>query len=367
MPLIYLSPVLWESFAQRPHKFVQWYHDRTGKTVLWVEPYATRLPQFKDLKRLHGSPDKCFSGKIPEWLKVLNINGIPVEPLPGISLINNFWWRKAKQDISEFANDSESLLVIGKPSAFALQLLSHLKPAYSVYDAMDNFPAFYQGLSRHALARKETLIAESVDLVTTSSTNLKDYWSRSCSDVRLVRNGLDISALQGIAGRPASLKKKIFGYVGTIAEWFDWEWIATLATFRPNDEIHLIGPCFIQPTINLPSNIILYSARDHHSALRAMMSFHVGLIPFIKTELTDSVDPIKYYEYRAHGLPVISTNFGEMRYRSDEDGVFISHKLDDVNYLAEEASNYRFEPGIAEEFAFQNTWKIRFDEAGLLN
>ena len=364
--LVYLSPVPWASFAQRPHKFVKWYHNRTGNSVLWVEPYATRLPKLKDFKRLRISREKCSSESPPKWLDILSVGGIPVEPLPVVNMANSFLWRKACRNIAEFANGSGALIVIGKPSEFALQLLRYLKPDYSIYDAMDNFPAFYRGLSRISITRKEALVVESVDLVITSSTNLMNHWGSSCKEVQLVRNGLDFSMSKGIVKQHESRKKKVFGYVGTIAEWFDWEWLVELAICRPKDDIRLIGPCFEESPIKLPSNIVLYSELKHEAALVAMSLFDVGLIPFKKTELTESVDPIKYYEYRSLSLPVISTNFGEMKHHSQQSGVFLSYDTDDIECLALEALSYHFETGLAEDFSSKNTWDFRFDKSGIL-
>ena len=54
-----------------------------------------------------------------------------------------------------------------------------------------------------------------------------------------------------------------------------------------------------------------------------MQGFSAGLIPFIKNELTASVDPIIYYEYFVLGLPVLSTRFGEMALREGSPGVFL--------------------------------------------
>ena len=49
MRLVYLSPVSWHSFAQRPHELVRQFHAATQAPVLWVEPYPTRLPVLADL------------------------------------------------------------------------------------------------------------------------------------------------------------------------------------------------------------------------------------------------------------------------------------------------------------------------------
>ncbi len=58
-----------------------------------------------------------------------------------------------------------------------------------------------------------------------------------------------------------------------------------------------------------------------------MAEFDVGLIPFKQNALTAAVDPIKYYEYRALALPVISTDFGEMHERGDLPGLSATRRL----------------------------------------
>lgn len=363
MRLVYISPVPWDSFAQRSHKFVEWFHGRAGAPVLWVDPYPTRFPNWGDLRRSRLSNQ---SGGRPSWLTVLKPSGLlPIEPLPGSGLVNGRLWQRYLNVIDDFVRSSKTLLAIGKPSAFALELLKISRHCSSLYDAMDDFPAFYSGLSRRALARREHEIVQRVDVVWVSSSELKSRWVRFHCNVRLVHNGLDFSAVQEVVQTPKSSERKVFGYVGTIASWFDWEWVRTLADIRPNDEIRLIGPVFEQPVGKMPSNVKLLPACDHAAALKAMRQFHVGLIPFKKNALTASVDPIKYYEYRALGLPVISTDFGEMSLRVGEGGVFITQSACDVPTAALSAIQFKSNVREARVFAAQNTWEVRFDAARL--
>lgn len=367
MRLVYLSPVPWESFAQRPHKFVEWFHSRTGGAVLWIDPYPTRFPIWKDLQRpsAHGANSQRSSTPIT-WLTVIEPAALPIEPLPGSGWVNGKLWQRQLQQAIDFANQSKTWLAVGKPSVLALELLKLLRHCPSLYDAMDEFPAFYSGLSRAALARRERLIAQQVDVISASSSKLRSRWSRIHKDVRLVRNGLDLSIIETVEREAVSTDKKVFGYVGTIASWFDWAWVCALAKARPKDQIRLIGPVFHQPNGKLPDNVNLLPARDHRSALTAMAQFHVGLIPFKKNDLTASVDPIKYYEYRALGLPVISTDFGEMSFHSGERGVFITQSEGDVAVITALALEFKSAPGADRKFAEENTWEARFDEARLL-
>jgi len=366
MRLVYLSPVPWESFAQRPHKFVEWFHGRTDEPVVWVDPYPTRFPHWRDLRRSRMSVSASQHTSPPTWLTLLKPGGLPIEPIPGSAWVNGLLWRGHLSAIGDFVEGGRTLLAIGKPSVFALELLKRLRDCPSLYDAMDAFPAFYTGLSRLALLRREREVAQRVDVIFASSSSLKARWMDFHKDVRLVRNALDLLAVQSVEPVPISSKKKVFGYVGTIASWFDWEWVCALAEARPDHEIRLIGPAFDPPTRKLPGNINLLPACDHAVALKAMTEFHVGLIPFKKNVLTASVDPIKYYEYRALGLPVISTDFGEMSLRAGECGVFITQSVSDAPAMADSAIQFCGDAGDASAFAIQNTWEARFDAAKLL-
>ena len=370
MQLIYLSPVTWDSFAQRPHKFVDWFHAQTGGCVLWVDPYPTRFPGWEDLRRLRRSTAATVQQRscVPAWLAVLRPGGLPIEPMPGSGWVNGLLWRSHLRTIVDFAASRKTLLAIGKPSVFALELLKRTRGCLSLYDAMDDFPAFYTGFSRFALAHRERELAKQVDVILVSSSTLKSRWTKFHGDVRLVYNGLDLSTVQSAeqAQMQISSQKNVLGYVGTIASWFDWEWVCALAEARPYDEIRLIGPVFGRVPDKLPSNINLLPACGHVEALKAMKRFRVGLIPFKKNELTASVDPIKYYEYRALGLPVISTDFGEMSLRVGEQGVFITHLLSDIPAMADSALQFLEDASDARTFANQNTWEVRFDAAKLL-
>lgn len=97
-----------------------------------------------------------------------------------------------------------------------------------------------------------------------------------------------------------------------------------------------------------------------------MQEFDVGLIPFKKILLTESVDPIKYYEYRALGLPVLSTDFGEMALRKSTDGTYLSRGVEDVGELAALALQYHASSEVICKFREFNSWKSRFDNAGII-
>lgn len=365
MRLIYFSPVPWASFAQRPHKLITWFHANTGADVLWVDPYPTRFPWISDFRRVGGNAD-CENVTNPTWLSVIRPSVLPIEPLPGSGMVNAMMWRSLLRVIDEFSQPKKCLLVIGKPSVLALNVLDRLKGCRYLYDAMDDFPAFYTGLSRWAMRWREAQLVSKVDGVLASSTAIKRRWSHICADVQLVHNGLDVALMPKFAIQHVLKDKKILGYVGTMATWFDWNWVIALAKARPDDIVRLIGPVFCSTLTALPHNIEMLPACNHQTAIEAMENFDVGLIPFKSNVLTASVDPIKYYEYRALGLPVISTNFGEMALRGGEVGTFISRGLQDISAVVERALQHTTTIDAVQKFRENNTWEFRFNHANIL-
>ncbi|MFN3786143.1 MAG: hypothetical protein ACK4RS_04820, partial [Thiothrix sp.] len=183
----------------------------------------------------------------------------------------------------------------------------------------------------------------------------------------LVPNALDAA---GLPPHPplTRLRKegKVFGYIGTMSTWFDWTWVVHLANVRQADTVRLIGPIDDHYAGKLPNNIQLYPACHHSAALQAMQEFDVGLIPFKRNPVTDAVDPIKYYEYRALGLPVIATLFGEMYYHRLTSDTYISESLADIPMLAESALSTPRTIAATAEFIQQNSWESRFDATQLL-
>ena len=364
--LVYLSPVPWFSFTQRPHKYVQWFHEKTGGDVLWVDPYPTRLPVWRDFQtsknRLRNNLDSISVNYSPKWLTITRARAFPIEPLPGSGLINSLLWDKLFQQIDSFLQGGDCQIVVGKPSELALRVLDRHPDVFSIYDAMDDFPAFYQGFSRQSMARREQAVAKRVSRVLVSSTMLAERFSGLRSRPVIALNACAIESLPFMTQKTDKPKQSVLGYVGTIGHWFDWKLVFLLARINPAMRIRLIGPIYKTPPAGMPLNIEIFPACDHASAIQWMQGFSVGLIPFIKNELTASVDPIKYYEYFALGLPILSTRFGEMALRGGRPGVFLVDTHDNLAGQVQAALTYHYCLEDVNMFRIENSWESRFNK-----
>lgn len=361
MSLVYFSPVPWHSFAQRPHHFVRWYHHRTDGRVIWIDPYPTRLPAWSDLKRPVAEP-AGVAVQTPPWLTVRRVPAVPVEPIPGLNRINKLLWQRLRDDIVQtMIGDADARVVVGKPSLIALSVLDALPAVQSLYDAMDDFPAFYRGLSQLSMARREACVVQRVGRVLVSSTGIEARLRPVRSDVIRALNACDALSLPDIPNHQRQLAEPVLGYIGTMGSWFDWSWVRRLAEARPGYRFRLIGPLFVQPSCALPKNVAILPPIEHSAAMQTLLQFSVGLIPFRRNVLTDSVDPIKYYEYRGAGLPVLSTAFGEMRLRSGASGVWLGEGFDDLGSLADAALCFVADRDSVLQFRKENDWRARFD------
>ncbi len=329
--------------------------------VLWVDPYPTRLVRLSDLKLptvREGDVTNPESG-----ITVFQPKSLPIEPLPLLGRVNNaVFWRNLIGDISELAKQEKRpvCLGVGKPSRLAATLLRGGIANVSFYDAMDDFPAFYGGVSRRSMHRVENKILSSVDLVTVSSHALRKKMLSRGRKSSLIPNAclapqFNVCSLGGRTWQPPL----IFGYVGTVGRWFDWGVVLSLLESFPGAECHIVGSLHVEPPRSLPDRVRFFPPCEHERVYEVIAAFHIGLIPFKVNPLTECVDPIKLYEYLAVGKPVISTEFGEMRYHSKLDGVFLYAK-DEIPRLVLSALSYSPDERDVQRFVDNNKWSSRF-------
>jgi hypothetical protein len=317
--LVYFSSVPYSSYAQRPHFLVAAFAEGGFDSVLWVDPYPTRFPTLADLKRL-GHRAAVEAAPTHPRISVLRPSALPVEPLPMSGWLNHLVaWRRVREQLLDFACGAQyCVLGVGRPSKLAEWALKDVPHARSFVDVLDNFPAFYRGLSRASMMARLRTVCMSVSDVYCSSSQIAEDIGKMRSDALVVLNGYATDHLLAPSGAD---ERCCIGYVGTIAEWFDWPLVRSIALALPDVTVRLVGPEFVKRPEDLPANIEFLGERPHSEIAGLVRSFAVGLIPFQINDLTSGVDPIKFYEYRSMGVPVWSTAFGEMRLRGAEDGV----------------------------------------------
>jgi hypothetical protein len=341
----------------------KYFLERRGGRVVWIDPYPTRLPVMADIRSVWRR--SRLKTPQPDGLTVVKPGALPLEPLAtGRWLNRHVLWHRLHVRLPQFSGGRQLTIGIGRPHSLALAALERLDPAWSFYDAMDDFPEFYRGRAQRAAHTSEQAIASSVNVVVTSSSGLWEKFAPHGDKRRLVRNGFDMASLPPLGPRPTG--PPVLGFIGSVASWFDWPLTVRLARAAKNAVIHIVGPRYVAPLRALPANVKLFPPCNHERAIEHLARFSVGLIPFKCNRLTAGVDPIKYYAYRAMGLSVLTTPFGDMAQRGPGDGAFLLDEdlgLEAAAYAALGAS--RANDDDVEEFRRQHSWERRFGEAGM--
>lgn len=292
-----------------------------------MQPYPVRLPRAGDLHRLRqrypsarnaGNESLGPRWRNASWLHVLLLRSIPVEPLPGGRALLRSLHTRARQRLLAMLEQQDTWLAVGRPSGMALDLCTALKGRRVLYDVMDDMPQFSSGMSQRWMQHAHTALLAQAEAVWGSAAQLvQSMHGRTRAAPALVRNGtvLPDPAPSGSAGVGTAQHARaplVLGYVGTVASWFDWQALIRLAAALPHARIEVYGPREGPVPVALPPQVHLLAPVPHAQVFALLRQWHAGLIPFVRNALTASVDPVKYYEYRACGLPVLTTLFGEM-------------------------------------------------------
>ena len=170
-----------------------------------------------------------------------------------------------------------------------------------VYDIIDRWSDPALGWDWYDPTVEEALIASADAVVATAP----DLLSGSAGLV--VPNAVDEVVFGGDAEPPSDLpasKGPLIGYHGSLyGSWFDWDALRRVAAAFDESQVVVIGePPERLP--HLPDNVHLLGARAHAELPSYLQRLAVGLVPFVVSDVSHAVSPLKVFEYLASGVPV---------------------------------------------------------------
>jgi hypothetical protein len=317
--LIYLAPNRWDGPRQRTQ------HLAAGlartRPVIFVEPAAYTFPGFLR-RRLAGESSGPLFRRVRRVSDELLVYS-PPPTFPGNlhlrtlnALVHSLAWRDLRRAVPTLDAASVDVLV-GWPPAF--ELARRLRVRRLIYDCLDLFPSFENGLRRRLLASLEDDVSRAALTVVVTSRELERRWSRRHTRVVRIPNGVELGVF-GVGAAPAPVPPEIarlprprLGYIGTVGRWVDLPLLQHVAEHRPNCSIVLVGPVergIARPSA--PANLLLLGERPYSSLPAYLAGMDVLLIPFRLMDLTHAVNPIKLYEYCSTGKPIVATPIEEV-------------------------------------------------------
>ena len=183
----------------------------------------------------------------------------------------------------------------------------------ALYDITDDWLLAPRTPAEHArlVADEAMLLARSVEVVVCSPALAAS--KAATRPVRLVPNAVDLAAYQRDSARPADLPDGAVAlYVGTVhTDRMDLDLLAATArALAGTASVVCVGPAPLAPTdatAVTAAGVRLLGPRPAETIPAYLRHADVLVVPHAVTPFTDSLDPIKRYEYQAAGRPVVAT------------------------------------------------------------
>ena len=263
----------------------------------------------------------------------------------------------------EWANSRACISLIQHP--YWLETAQILPNQRTVYDCMDHHGGFADN-SEEVLAREHELMREADLLVVTS--DWLDHESGKYNSHRLmIRNACQY---EHFATRPASVFKddhdrKVIGYYGAIAEWFDLELLEKVARRFSDCLVLLVGAdtCGARQTLSTLDNVLFIGEVPYANLPYYLEAFDVCLLPFQIIPLTLATNPVKIYEYLSAGKEVVSIALPEIKQFGD----LVRTGADHATFLTALGEALHAAPDAQEiarrrQFANEQTWSHRVQD-----
>ncbi|MGH7504541.1 MAG: glycosyltransferase [Longimicrobiales bacterium] len=237
-------------------------------------------------------------------------------PLLPWRLVARRWPRVVRTLARALAFETPIAIALRPPAA---SLLAALRPAASIYYAVDEMTAFgdRSEQERRAVRAQEDAILGQVDLALAVSERLHRRFLEVQPRSYFLPNGADLehfapARLDRIDPHPAvaGLPRPRIGFVGQVDERLDQALLAAVARMRPGWQVVLAGRVkqgVDVARIEAKPNIHLIGYQDYQLLPAILREVDVCVVPYRSTELTESCNPLKVFEYLATGRPVVAT------------------------------------------------------------
>lgn len=313
MNILYFAPIMWDALKQRPQHLAEElskYH-----RIQYIEPTVSLIKSKLDgsglskSRRIYVNQNLeviRFDGtyKLPNSLKPMDLFGI-----------NDLY---EKRIILKYIMDND-IVWLGSPMYYELVKNSMgTKPL--VYDKMDDYISITNNRLLKLVVRKnERQVLRRSDIVLTSSTQMyQEMIDLNLLNVILINNGVDLNFAnnndihRAIHDKITELKKGnrvIFGYIGTIDRWFDFEAIMKILQYDSDFHVILVG---VNNLARVSHPRIHYIDPVDKVYLASLVKlFDYCLYPFKMNDFLKTIDPVKVYEYLSLNKRVIAVKSPE--------------------------------------------------------
>lgn len=301
---------------------------------------------------------------------VLSINWMPAGRMYNLFLKINelIILSRIKSIIKEF--DIKNYIFINFFEYHYPGITRKLSAELNIYYCVDPIKLPYD--RRHGKAAEEKIVSE-CDLVICTSRALYEEKKLINKNTYFIPNAADIThSVQALdpdlALHPlvVNIQKPIIGFLGHIERRMDFDLLEKVILAQPDKNFVFAGPvsvdCVPDWFFKL-ENIYLVGEISYSEIPRILKAFDLCIIPFKKDDVSDSIFPLKLFEYLGAGKNVLATDFNpDLKSFSEDSTVFcsdaisFSESIDRLLLLSEDTREYNL------SIAKKNTWEVRIQQ-----
>lgn len=296
----------------------------------------------------------------------LTINFLPAGFLYDRLLQVNGWLikRSIKRALKRLQMEEDLVNIVAFNPSVGLVTARQFDEKVLIYHCYDEIEAASH-LKKHG-GRLEKALMKKADAVIVTSQGLlekKEALARSCY---LVKNAADIKLFKtGFNPDVINQQKKQVGFIGSLDDRVDYELLKYVIEELPDFNFVFIGRIASPENaaaLQQFKNVELLGAKSLEELPSYVRNFSAGIIPFIKSEFTKGIYPLKINEYLAAGVPVVTTDFS---YLQDFEPVIriATNKEQFKTSLLEEIRNDSIDKKTERvNLAKANSWEHRVEE-----
>jgi len=345
--------------------------------VLYIETVGLRAPKLhsgRDLGRLWRRLKLGLKGprKVENRIWVLAPLLIPIKHhWPVIRWLNK---KLLSLFIQLFMKKNEfSAPIIWTYHPFMLGAIQGIKHSKVVYHCVDDLSAV-PGVDIEAYKNEEKYLLKQCDIVFTTSDVLTEQCKQLNDNVYFLPNVVDyehFSSARNVDVLPKDLScipEPRIGYIGVLSDFkVDFDLIYAVATERKDWHWVLIGEEREGQSsdkvrrLGLLPNVHFLGHKSYDKLPQYLSGMAVATLPTLINKYTASMFPMKYFEYLAAGVPVVSTplNFTKQYTK----GMLVSpNSMSFIAAISQQVLRGNLDCKESLEYVGDNTWPARLSK-----
>lgn len=365
----------WDNNWQTQHRLAK--ELSKNYRVLYIENTGLRSVKIGDFPRILQrikNWKKSIRGfrKINENLTVLSPLIFPFPYIKIFQVLNSIMINRLFNSWIKKNNFSQINLISFLATPLVQDIINKFNFLVKIYYIGDNHLV---AAKNQKFVNSEKNISKNADAVFSTSEKLREKFVELNSNTFKFPAGVELEKFEidnkdkNIPKKLRNVPKPLIGFIGSMNEKIDLELMEYSLKQLPNYSFVFIGENSenrMNMKIFKNKNIFFLGKQKHSELKNYLKNIDCAIIPYNVNNFTDTVYPSKLNEYLALGLPIVSTNFYEIKFFNRENNNVVNIALDKIEFvnLIKETINKNSETKQNErkEVAKKNSWKIRYEK-----